>query len=51
MCIIIICFPVYDVINFEINFNFLIKLFYYMAKKSGQKFVYLSDTHTGKLQK
>ena len=30
---VIICFPVYDVINFEINFVFLIKPFCYMTKK------------------
>ena len=25
MCIVIICFPVYDVVNFKINRSFLIK--------------------------
>ena len=32
ICIVIICFPVCDVINFEINFGFLIKPFSYMTK-------------------
>ena len=37
--IIVISFPVDDVINFEINLNFFIKQFSYVAKKkSGQKF-------------
>ena len=40
MCIIIICFPGRDIINFEIN---LIKLFFYMTKKSRQKFKYLEN--------
>ena len=38
MYIVIICFPVYDVINFEIDFWFLINPLFYMTKKSGQKF-------------
>ena len=34
MCIdIIICFPVYEVLNFEINLNFFITSFYNMTKK------------------
>ena len=41
--IVIICFLVYDVINFEINFSFLIKPFYYRTKKSGQKCEYLKN--------
>ena len=43
LCIVIICFPVFDVINFEIYHNFLIKLFSYVTKKSGQKFKYIED--------
>ena len=42
MCIVLICFPVYDVINFEINLGFLIKPFSY-TKKSGQKFKNLNN--------
>ena len=34
--IILVCFPVCDVINFETDFSFLIKLFFYMTKKPGQ---------------
>ena len=41
--IVVICFPVYDVVNFEINLSFLIKPIFYMAKKSGQKFKYLKS--------
>ena len=37
MRIVINCCPVFDVINFEINQSFLIKPFFYMTKKSGQK--------------
>ena len=37
MCIIITCFPVCDVIKFEITFSFLIKPFSYMTKASEQR--------------
>ena len=37
MCIIITCFPVSDVIKFEITFSFRIKPFFYMTKTSGQQ--------------
>ena len=45
MCIVIICFPGCDVINFEINHILLIKpfLFLYMSKNSRQKFKYLQN--------
>ena len=43
MCITIVCFPVCDVINFEINLIFLIKLFFYMTKKLRQKFKCLEN--------
>ena len=43
MCIIIICYPVCDVINFEIKHSFLIKLFFYIIKKSGWKCKYLKN--------
>ena len=43
MCIVIIYFPVYDVINFEVKLSFLIKSFFYMTKKSVQKFEYLKN--------
>ena len=33
MCIVIICFPAYDIISFEINLSFFIKSFFYMAGK------------------
>ena len=37
VCIIITCFPVCHVTNFEITFSFLIKPFSYMSKTSGQR--------------
>ena len=40
MCILIIFSPVCDVINLEINLSFLIKPFFYITKKSRQKFKY-----------
>ena len=39
-CILIVCFRGFNVINFEINLIFLIKSFFYMAKKSRQKLKY-----------
>ena len=41
MCITIVSLPGCDVINFEINLIFLIKPFFYMAKKSRQNLKYL----------
>ena len=38
VCIVIICYPVCDVINFEIKVSFAIKPFSYVTKKSRQKF-------------
>ena len=37
MCIVIVSFPIYDVTHFEISLSFLIKLFFYMAKKDRTK--------------
>ena len=37
------CFPGCDVINFEINPIFLAKPFFYLSKKSRQKFKYLEN--------
>ena len=31
MCIVIICYPLCDVINFEVKLNFFIRLFFYMT--------------------
>ena len=39
----IVYFLACDVINFEINLIFLIKRFFYTAKKSRQKFKYLEN--------
>ena len=39
----IVCFPDFDVINFEINLIFLTKPFFYMTKMSRQKFKYLEN--------
>ena len=43
MCIAIVCFPGFDVINFENNLIFLIKPFLYMTRKSRQKLKYLGN--------
>ena len=44
MCIAVICFTVYDVINFETNLSFFIKLFFYIDRnKSRQKFKYVKN--------
>ena len=43
MCCNFICLPVCDVMNFEINFSFLIRPFFYMSEKSRQKFKYLKN--------
>ena len=39
----IVCFPDFDVINFETNLTFLIRPFLYLTKKSRQKFKYLEN--------
>ena len=47
MCIIIICFSVYDVINFETNLSVRFKCVFLMAKKKlGQKSKYLKNEKT-----
>ena len=43
MYIVIICFQVYEAIKFEINFSFPNKSFFFMTKKTGQKFKYLKN--------
>ena len=43
ICITIVYWPGCDVIEFEINQIFLIKLFYYMTKKSKQKLKYFEN--------
>ena len=43
MCIVIIWYPVCDIINFEIKHSFLIKPFFYITKNSGQKCKYLKN--------
>ena len=44
MSIVIICCPVCDVINFEINLSFVIKLPFYINKKSQDKIVNILRT-------
>ena len=39
--LLLFCFPACDVISFEIKFSFLIKPFFYITKKSEQKYKYL----------
>ena len=46
MCILIVSFLVFDVINFKINLIFLIKPVFYMTKKSRQKLKYLENKET-----
>ena len=46
MCIITACFPDCDVISFEIIFIFLIRPFFYTAKKSRQKVKYLENENS-----
>ena len=43
MCIAMICFLVYDVINFEISLNFLIRPFSYPHDKKMKKIKYLKN--------
>ena len=43
MCIVIVCFPDCDVINFGINLIFPIKPLFYLTKKSRQKFEHLEN--------
>ena len=43
MYIAIVCFTCFEVVNFEINLTFLIKLFFYMTKNANQKFKYLEN--------
>ena len=43
MYITIVSFPSRDIVNFENNLIFLINLFFYMTKKSWQKFKYLEN--------
>ena len=50
MYIVIICFSVCNIINFEINLSFLIKPFSYKTKKSEQKLKYLQKKKTFKVR-
>ena len=43
MCISIVCFPGYDVVKFEIDLTFLIKLVFYVTEKPRQKFKCLEN--------
>ena len=43
MCIAIVCFTGFYIINFELNLIFLINPFFYKTKKSRQKFKYLEN--------
>ena len=46
MCIATVFLPGCETINFEINIIFLIKQFFYMTKKSRQKFKHLKNMKT-----
>ena len=43
MCVEIVYFPGYGVLNFEINLTLVIKLFFYMNKNSRQKINYFEN--------
>ena len=43
ICTVIIFCPVCDVTNFKINLTLLVKLLFYITKKSGQKYTYLKN--------
>ena len=51
MCIENVCYPGYDVVDFEINLIFLFKPFCDMTKKSRQKFKYFEDEKSFKVNK
>ena len=39
----VVCFPVFDLINFRIYFSFLNKALSYVSKETEQKFKYLKN--------
>ena len=43
MCIVIICLPVCEVVDFKNKLSFIIKPFSYMTKKAEQKFKHLKN--------
>ena len=43
ICIEIVCCPICNVINFEINLSFLIKPLFYVIKKPGQNCKYVKN--------
>ena len=43
MCIVIVCYYIYAVINFEICLSFLVKPFSYLTENLEQKFKYLKN--------
>ena len=50
LCIAIVCYPVCDIISFEIYLSFLIKPFSYLAKKLEQKCIYLKNKKSFKVK-
>ena len=50
MCIAIVYFSGFNVINLEINLAFVIKPFLYMTKKSRQKYIENDQTFSGKIK-
>ena len=50
MCIAIVYFSRFNVINLEINLAFVIKPFLYMTKKSRQKYIENDQTFSGKIK-
>ena len=50
MCIVIVCYPVCDIMSFKIYLSFLIKPFFCMGKKSELKFKYLKNGKSFKVE-
>ena len=50
MCIVINFFPVYDAINFEINLNFLMKVFFTWPKSQDKNLNILSTNRAFKVK-
>ena len=50
VCIAILSFRGFDIVNFEINLIFLIQPFFYMTKNSRQKFKFLENEKRFKMK-
>ena len=50
VCIAVLRFPGFDIVNFESNLIFLIQPFFYMTKNSRQKFKFLENEKRFKMK-